>query len=326
MLLSIVRRAALIWCGITAIGFTGAESARGAVRLDALGSYLTAHGYGGSQLVRLGNYYHLPIYSNSRPGNLVIDTGAPATMIFRSSVKRLGLTESKTKNPVSGVFGKSRQFYSIATIKELVAGNCKFTNVPVAIAPDVGHASAYGTPSGFLGLREMIAFGAILDFPHRIIYLAPSRRGSEVGAAVRSLMVNQGWTPIALSLSRNHLRVSGRLNDIPCNLIVDTGAYLTTLDRKVASRAKLGRERTHFTVEGVGNSGGNALLGTFSSLWVGNYQIKKGSVMVAEMDAEALGLGTKSEVGGFLGIEYLSMNSAIFDFISGTLYLRPGSR
>jgi predicted aspartyl protease len=296
------------------------------VRLDALGNYLTAHGYGGAQLVRLGNYYHLPIYSNGRPGNLVIDTGAPATLIFRSSVKRLGLRESKTKDRVRGAFGKSRQFYGVATIKALTAGNCRFTSVPVAIAPDLGHASAYGSPSGFLGLREMIRFGAILDIPHRIIYLSPSRPSGEVDAAIRAMLVQRGWTPVALSMWRGHLRVSGQIDDTRCNLVVDTGAYLTTLDREIASRAKLGRQRTPITAEGIGNSSGNLILATFSSLWIGNYQIKKGSAIVADMDPDALGRGTKFPVDGFLGIEHLAMNSAIFDFVSGTLYLRPASR
>jgi hypothetical protein len=46
-------------------------------------------------------------------------------------------------------------------------------------------------------------------------------------------------------------------------------------------------------------------------------------------DAQAagmLGRGTEGEVAGLLGVEYLARNSAIFDFVSGTLYLKPRSR
>jgi hypothetical protein len=74
-----------------------------ALQLDALGSYLTRNGYGGSQLVDSGKFYHLPISSNRKAGNLVIDTGAPTTLVFRSSVKRLGLSETKTTSCISQI-------------------------------------------------------------------------------------------------------------------------------------------------------------------------------------------------------------------------------
>ena len=44
---------------------------RGAVTLDALGLYLAKNGYGGAQLVHLGNFYHLPIQSNVSPAILL---------------------------------------------------------------------------------------------------------------------------------------------------------------------------------------------------------------------------------------------------------------
>jgi hypothetical protein len=67
-----------------------------------LGSYLTHQGYGGAPLVDSGRFYHLPIRSEGKAGHLVVDTGTPATLIFRSSLKRLRLSETLTNAPVSG--------------------------------------------------------------------------------------------------------------------------------------------------------------------------------------------------------------------------------
>jgi len=295
----------------------------GAIKLDALGGYLTAHGYGGAQLVDSGNFYHLPILSNGKAGNLVIDTGAPTTLIFRSSVKRLALSETQTDMYVSGAFGPGRDRYGVAVISSLAAGNFTVTNVPVAIAPDVGRISTYGRPDGLLGLRELMKFGAILDLAHRILYLRPSRPPHETAAAVKSMLEASGWKAVRLSLARNHLRVPGEVNDLPCHFIVDTGAYLTALDRNFAAQAKLSTRPTRATAHGVGGSGGSVALATFSSLWIGDYQIKRASASVIDMDPKMLGRGTNSEVAGLLGVEYLALNSAIFDFVSGTLYLRP---
>jgi predicted aspartyl protease len=321
------------------------EIGRGAVRLDALGLNLTKNGYGGAQLIRVGNFYHLPINSNGKPANLIIDTGSPATLIFRSSTKALGLTELNTNAKVSSVFGPSRDLYGTATIRALTAGNCILTNVPVAVVPAVRYSGPYGNPSGVLGLRELLRFGAILDLPHQLIYFHPPQSrfetvqtarlvrtkngwkpvaaGGEVSQTMRSILTEQGWTPVAFSISRRHLRVPAAVNGVSCYLMVDTGAYLTMLDVDFAKRAKIGGVRTHISAQGIGKSGGDISLAVFPSLRVGSYEIKRGSATVGVLDPEAIGRGTDSEVAGLLGIEHLAMNSAIFDFVTRTMYLRP---
>jgi predicted aspartyl protease len=321
---------------------------RGAVMLDALGLYLTKNGYGGAQLVRVGNFYHLPINSNGKPANLIIDTGSPATLVFRSSIKALGLTESKTNAPVSSVFGLGREFYGTATIKALTAGNCMLTNVPVAVVPALSYSGRYGNPSGALGLRELFRFGAVLDLSHQLIYFSPSRPrietgdmarlirtktgwrpvapGAEVSQTMRSILTEQGWTPVAFSISQRHLRVPGTVNGVSCYFNIDTGAYLTLLDADFAKRAKIGGVRTHISAQGIGKSGGDISLAVFPSLRIGSYEIKRGSATVGDLDSEAIGRGTDSEVAGLLGIEHLAMNSAIFDFVTRTMYLRPPPR
>jgi predicted aspartyl protease len=321
---------------------------RGAVMLDALGLYLTKNGYGGGQLIRVGNFYHLPIYSNGKPANLIIDTGSPATLIFRSSIKALGLTELKTNAPVSSVFGQSREFYGTATIKALTAGNCTLTNVPVAVVPTFSYSGRHGNPSGALGLRELLRFGAVLDLSHQLIYFHPSRPsfeagqtaklirtktgwrpvapGAEVSQTIRSILTEQGWTPVPFSISRRHLRVPGTVNGVSCYFNIDTGAYLTMLDTDFAKRAKIGGVRTHISAQGIGKSGGDISLAVFPSLRIGSYEIKRGSATVGDLDSEAIGRGTDSEVAGLLGIEHLAINSAIFDFVTRTMYLRPSAR
>jgi predicted aspartyl protease len=320
---------------------------RAAVTLDALGLYLTKNGYGGAQLIRVGNFYHLPITSNGRPANLIIDTGSPATLIFRSSIKALGLTELKTNAHVSSVFGESREFYGTATITAFTAGNCVLTNVPVAVVPALRYSGPYGNPSGVLGLRELFRFGAVLDLPHQLIYFHPSRPtfdagqtarlvrtkngwrsvapGAEMSQTMRSILTEQGWTPVAFSISRRHLCVPGMVNGVSCHLMVDTGAYFTMLGADFAKRAKISGVRTHSSAQGIGKAGGDISLAVFPSLRIGSYEIKRGSATVGVLDPEAIGRGTDSEVAGLLGIEHLAMNSAIFDFVSHQVYLRPSA-
>ena len=159
------------------------DISRGAVRLDALGLYLTKNGYGGAQLVQLGNFFHLPIQASGKPANLVVDTGSSNTLIFRSSLNGLNLSESRTGYPVSGAFGRDRGVYGLTTIKMLSAGNFTLINVPVAVASgSADSAFTRAHSNGLLGLRELVRFGAVLDLRNHLVYLRPSPPGNSVGS------------------------------------------------------------------------------------------------------------------------------------------------
>jgi predicted aspartyl protease len=329
---------------VTVCVLLGANLSPGAVELDALGSFLTEHGYGGAQLVRVGNFYYLPVRANGRPANLIIDTGSPAMLIFRPTAKELGLTESKTTFPVRGAFGPTREFYGKAMIKELKAGNCILTNVPVAIAPVVSDGGRHANATGVFGLRELARFGAILDLSQRLLYFNSSRPnvqrveitwmrtrhgwrpvapGTELSQTVHSMLVDRGWRPVGFSIAHRHLRVPGSVNGVRCYFMLDTGSYLTLLDTDFAKRANIGAMPTQIAAEGIGRSSRDIRLAVFPAIQIGSYEIKPASATVAVLDSEAIGRGTDSEVVGLIGIEQLAMNSAIFDFSSRQLYLRP---
>src|SRR5947207_13952614 len=261
-----------------------ARVGRGAVTLDALGLYLTKNGYGGAQLVHLGNFYHLPIQSNGKPGNLIVDTGSPTTLIFRSSLKRLNLIESKTTDHVSGAYGRGRDVYGLTTIKALTAGNCTLTNVPVSVASEISSTHLKRTHShGLLGLRELIEFGAVLDLRNHLVYLRPSRPGNSVGSGIKSILSGQRYTAVPLLLKGNHVLVAGGLNGFPCYFIVDTGGYVTTLDADFAARSKLKVTATRLIAEGLSGSSSVGIT-RFPSLRIGNYQIQNGSASVVRFN------------------------------------------
>lgn len=315
------------WIIVLAVFWTaGFRQCQANVSLDSVGSFLTRHGYGGAQLVSSGQFFHLPIVSEGNPANLVVDTGTPATLIFRSSVKRLRLSETLTKAQVSGAFGQGQEHYGVAIMRSFHAGNCTIENIPVAIAPDLTALNPYGRPNGLLGLRELMKFGAVLDLAHHMVYLHPTPLPDDLSRDLRTMLEGHGWTPVTMTVTTRHLRVAGEANDKPCHFLVDTGAFVTALDRGFAEAAKISTRPTRVTAHGFGRGASGVGLATFGSLWIGNYQIKQPSASVLELDSRMLARGTMSEVAGLLGVDYLAMNSAIIDFVSGTLYLRPGER
>src|SRR6202035_4519211 len=229
-----------------------ADAGRAAMALDALGLYLTKNGYGGAQVVHLGNFYHLPIKSNGKPGNLLVDTGSPMTLLYRSSLGQLNLGESKTTEHVSGAFGRGSDVYGMTTIKALTAGNCVLTNVPVTVASDSSFSSR--ASNGMLGLRELIKFGAVLDLRSHVLYLRPSRPHESIASSIKAILSQQGYTAVPLSLGKNHVHAVGAVNGVPCHFIVDTGSYLTSLDVRFATRTKLNVGASRLIGEGLDGS------------------------------------------------------------------------
>jgi len=298
----------------------------GAVPLTPLGKFLTSHGYGGAQLVHPGNAFRLPINSNGKAGDLTIDTGAPCSLVFRGGLRKLGLTEVASQDKVRGAFGAGRDMLGHTIIGSFTMGNCTFQNLPVAVASDyegMGIFRRYGSSDGLLGLREMFKFGAVLDLGNRLLFVRPSGPSRDVAATIRSILNAQGYTPIQLNVVKSHLRIPATVNGFACNLIVDTGAYVTAIDRYTASKAKIGGIRTQAIARGLGDSSREVSVATFPTFRLGPYEIKNASAVVVGLNTELLGAGTGLEAGGLVGAEYLSMNSAVFDFNSNTLYLKP---
>src|SRR5207244_11603961 len=115
----------------------------------------------------------------------LVDTGGPMTLLYRSSLSRLNLAESKTTEHVNGAFGRGRDVYGLTMIKALTAGNCVLTNLPVAVASDSSLSRSLS--NGVLGLRELMTFRAVLDLQNHLLYSRPTRTGVGVGSYRKSV-------------------------------------------------------------------------------------------------------------------------------------------
>src|SRR5947207_4450744 len=221
---------------------------------SALGGFLSGQGLVGVKLERpFGNHLFVPASINNKRAALMIDTGAPVTIIDKNSAGTFGLKVENTTINVGRIFGKRWENYGVSLAKSIGMGNCVVTNVPVALAdtsdlnPDAP-AAATGTHisavnrlphvNGLLGAREMNKFGMIIDCARQMLYINPNGPNAAVSQKLASFLSGRGFTRIPMRLdSGNHLEVPAVLNGHPTRLIVDTGAAVTNLDRRMASQA-----------------------------------------------------------------------------------------
>lgn len=298
----------------------------GAVALTALDQYVVGHGYGGAQFILHDNAYRLPIIANGKAGDLTIDTGAPTTVIFKATLKKFGLSEEGTDVAVHGAFGKGSEKLGLTSVHQLAMGNCTLMNVKAVVLSDPesgGLYRRYGVSDGLFGLREMLKYGAVLDISNHLLLVHPGGQMKGVSSGIRAILTKQGYTPVDLTMARGHLQVPAVINGISCRLVVDTGASLTVLDQQFARKARLGGYDTGQYARGLGTKARPIRVSQFPEFKVGDFMIRNAAVTINELDADLLGGEGNSAAVGLLGAEYLGLHGAIFDFNSGTLYLRP---
>ena len=302
------------------------SGAHGAVALTALDQYVVSHGYGGAQFILHENAYRLPIIANGKAGDLTIDTGAPTTVVFKAALKKFALTEEGTDMTVHGAFGKGTEKLGLTSVHQLAMGNCTLINVKAVVVSDPnsgGLYRMYGLSDGLFGLREMLKYGAVLDISNHLLLVHPGGQMKNISAGIRAILTKQGYTPIDLTITGGHLHVSAVINGVPCRLVVDTGASLTVLDQQFARKSHLGGYDTGQYARGIGTKARPIRVSQFPEFKVGDFMFRNAAVTISDLDPELLGGDGKSAAVGLLGAEYLGLHGAIFDFNSGTLYLRP---
>ncbi len=304
--------AVAIWAAL----FLAIANSRAGAAPAAVKTFLEREGFGGSPLQRrLGNHLFATTIINGRRMALLIDTGAPFTLLDRGSVRSLNLPVRETRMTVTGMTGLSERA-GIASIATLKMGNCTFVNVPIGVA-DAAYINAIRGPhlDGLFGAHEMSKFGMIIDCARQMIYVNPKGSSAASSQKLAQFLAGRGFTRIPMRFdSRHHLEVEAGVNGHPVSLIVDTGAASTFLSASIASASGASASSMNFT---IGGATGGALPGKIAriqELALGNLTVHN-----AEITVGASKLGD----AGLLGEEYLSWNFGIVDVGGLNLYLRP---
>ena len=319
--------------------------ARSQQQPGTLAGFLSGQGLVGVKLERrFGNHLFVPVSINNKRAALMIDTGAPVTLIDKNSAGTFGLKVEGTTTNVGGIFGTRWEHYGTSMAKSIGMGNCVVTNVPVALAdesdmnPDTP-AAATGSHisgvnrmphlNGLFGAREMSKFGMVIDCARQMLYINPNGPSTAVSQKLAGLLSGRGFTRIAMRRnSTHHLDVPAALNGHPTRLIVDTGAAVTTMDKIMASQAGVGVSGTGFSQETGGGHYESVGTGDVKELKIGDFTIPKATVSVVNVAGDVLHSKSAEESNsGLIGAEYLAWNFAVIDVGGMALYLRhPDSR
>src|SRR5437660_11144423 len=105
-----------------------------------LAGFFSGQGLVGVKLERrFGNHLFVPASINNKRAALMIDTGAPVTIIDKNSAGTFGLNVENTTVNVGRIFGKRWERYGVSVAKSIAVVHCVVTNVPVALPGHSAH-------------------------------------------------------------------------------------------------------------------------------------------------------------------------------------------
>src|SRR5213080_453510 len=148
---------------------------------------------------RFGNHLFVPASINNKRAALMIDTGAPVTIIDKNSAGTFGLNVENTTINVGRIFGRRWEHYGVSVAKSIALGNTSDMNADGPGAATGTHISAVNRSphlNGLLGAREMSKFGMIIDCARQMLYINPNGSSPTVSQSMASLLSGRGFTRI----------------------------------------------------------------------------------------------------------------------------------
>lgn len=292
----------------------------GTLRRDGYGVVTMKHPRENELIVR--------VTINGRPVDLVLDTGwsepgngfsldqdlASTLKVPTKPVSRAGYTWAGTKMAVAEGLGKSA-----------IMGNAQLTDVPLyfsnlaylrnsANIVATGHLNPVFTVGarGYITNGFLRATSAIIDLANVKLYLRPPGTGRRamLGPALRDF----GMTEVPLGRAGQHFVVDAEVNGVTGKMIIDTGAYLTLLDRNFATRAKVNLADRGLLDDATGVKKDAWLAG------VRSFKIGNGPVYVYQVTVADTVLGSFG-IAGLIGMDILGVNWSIIDCGAEKLYI-----
>jgi hypothetical protein len=300
-------------------------------------------GYGVVELKQpIPNQFFIEASLNGHPIRLILDSGFCTRNITLSNpcAKWLRLAPVPVKDKSFGVSGKAGAPISRGTADSLAVGNLQvsgttldFTSLTALHGRTIGglwvtdgslsaRRAVNLDADGFLGLGFLQRCSAIIDLPNRRLYLKPPGTGRMVNLG--PVLKNYGFAEASFELTSGGLLVDGSINGMAVKMIIDTGAFLSSIDNRVAVDAHLKTYRS-------APMRATDVTGVETEVeWADPTSFKLGGVETIRpklaVQPTSFYRMSRGELAGLLGMDFLGQTWSIIDFSQHKLYFAGGAK
>jgi len=196
-------------------------------KADDLGVYLGQHDYCVAQVDNSEkNREVVRATINGRDVSLIVDTGAPRTILTAACARHLGLEVHDTGEKaggVGGLVGKGTEGIALINSFRLNHIDINRTNTILVLPKTI----SWDVADGLLGFDYLNLNAALLPVGGSFFLFKPGTRPvPEIG----TFMERHGFRAIPVRYDKGGYRLEGSMNGHPLSLIVDCGAAFSTFD------------------------------------------------------------------------------------------------
>jgi len=141
-----------------------------------------------------------------------------------------------------------------------------------------------------------------------------------------ALLLAAGFRQITLSLTGvGHFQMAGQLNGRPVAVLIDTGAASTVFNLALAQSLGLNLQKAAHQGGGAGAARLDIYFASGADLRLGDFRPRIQALMAVDLTHanQALALKGQSPVDVILGTDVFHAHTAVIDYGSNSLFLRP---
>jgi predicted aspartyl protease len=263
---------------------------------------------------------------NGQSATLIVDTGARQIIFDSGSAESLGITPSRHGLRYVASTEINGQLVPLGFARNFTAGSMNFGSMPVALL-DSNRGNSFSSSSGtgaariagVLGTDLLTRYKAVINCRTRLIFfkIDASRR-----LQLAKTALSQGFTRVPMLRQENGaFTVPCSINGRAGSLLVDTGAFLTTLDESALRALGIALQPTQAKARFTTGLVRKISLGDVKRLMIGDFKVPPTRLAAALLPGFALKQGY-THVDGILGLELLVFCHGIIDFDSMSLFLK----
>ena len=303
-------------------------------RRPGLESVLGPEGYAVVPL-RATTRPHLEVVAriNGVSGHFLVDTGAQITVVHIGSLSKFKLAAVKTGVRVYGAVGGPGEQIEAALASRLQIGPCEAT--PFLLGVSDLSALNHGRPGkkpeqydGIIGADVLQTFAFIVDCAGQQLLVWPPNNAREKpggDSGLSGYLRSRNYGEITMKrASISDFEVPANVNGRKALWLVDTGAAITLLDRRVSRQAGVLLHHTPYTVGGAGGGRQHIEVGIVDNLRFSSVQVRSAYVAVSNISLHnaALQDSGKPTIDGYLGADFLRERGAVIDCGQMRLFLK----
>jgi predicted aspartyl protease len=276
-------------------------------------------------LITQSGYYQMPVDNsgmnnqkvevaiNGKQVRLIIDTGAPRTIITARCAQHLNLDVIDTGEKTNGVGGIVDGTLGIALIKSVTLNNLEINRLnTVEVLPKT---SPWNEADGLLGFDYLHLNAVILPVGGSLFLFKPNTR---MPPQIDHFMEQLGFKSIPLEYAKGGLRVTGHLNGHPLTALLDCGAAFSDFDLDYI-RQIAGARTNELNMVGRGVDGRGIRIYGFTPKELGFGSI---TLRPFELAANQGPIFADKGVNALLGCDLLATHHAIVDLGHDVLWLK----